>query len=1335
MSVTGSESELRRISADALAHQNAGRFAEAAQGYAALLSRAPEAWAACYNLGLVYQHLQRLPEAAEMYARAVRINPNLAEGYNNLGNVLKGLSNESAAMEAFEKALELNPQLSEAAYNLAILLQSRNRLEDSIAALRTALAQNPSHAPAWDALYRALLGLGRQEEAIGAFIEWERATALSPEKVVAGLALCRPMGDRAREAQYLSLALAWPFENFTPEQFAPVLGMLQYFDVSGESMLGAYRRYDAAVSARDPVRVALLGRRAADSRIRIGYVSGDFRQHVMGSLMLDVIARHDRTRFSIFLISICAKSQHDATTAEFQRLVDGFADVSGLDDFAAAKSIAEADIDVLVDLGGHTNSARPGIYAHRPARTIVTHLGYHGCLGMSAVDYKLTDRVADLDHAADWQIEKPYILGVGVFPYSRAALKSDNPKTGTNIDFEGKFVFGAFLNLLKLSPRCLGVWSRVLEALPEAILLFSPLVAAEKTAIVRLLSSAGIDTARIAIITVENTDASLRARYRLVDAVMDTFPYAGGDTTLAALDMGVPVVTLTGNRHSERIGTSILAHLGIDSLIAESEETFVSIAVRLARDAEFMSGIRQKIAVSTKAAGVNAVDYTHALENAYIQLSAQKSPPTMMNSTARQFFSTLHGAMRRQLSAGDDKSRQEIAATLAELRKEQPDYAPLLRAQGQLAQEMNNFPLASQCLEVLLQQFPDDIDARLNLAGFLIEQGSASDALMVLDDVTIAAGVNLRVLRLQVRAHGQLRRWAVARGFSDTALGIAPTDVEPIFWHATVLSHLGDIESSLMLFNRALILAPDHAAAAYNAGVLLAESGNHIDAEKVFRRAVGSNASRQARIRLLQSLKAQGRRSEWMLVAEQFIAAYPAIDYSQLLQCHVARFRGELTRETELLLPLAEAATTMDADADAVALIGELLAFVPRHDISSHLIQRLHLRFVDALRATYQTTAKPLPHVRENPGDRLTVGYLVDFSLPFISSLIAGLVRHHDHARFSVAIYAISPTDQTPREVKDTVVVKVVSLAALDEFHAAEIIRADRVDLLFDATGFGTYAKPGILSCRPAAFQIALPGLDRPAAMGDLDGRLSDRILDLALDADAVPPFPWTIEGCALPVLPASMFVPSPSRAALGIQSGATVFGVLASVGHLSLRCVGLWAQIAERVPEAVFLIAPLDDEDIVPVKKILVHAGIDAARLFSTSSSVLRDTERILSDLVDIILDTVPASDYVGVRAAIIGGIPMATMTGRMPAERVGTTLMTHLGLRDGITQSGRDYVDIAARWALNPPTRITYSVRASKAWQDVSQPSAPFSMESYTARIEAAISRAIDERADAGA
>ena len=420
--------EQQAQAAEALDHQKAGRYAEAAQAYTALLSRIPQLWPACYNLGLVYQHLNRLPEAAEMYSRAVRLNPQLAEGFNNLGNVFKLLKNEKAAIEAYQRALALNAKLPEASYNIGTMLQARGDLEASIAPLRLAVAAPPPQEKAWDALYRGLLGLGRQEEAIQALLDWERAfDEPSPERVVAGLALCRPMGDHECEARYLQLALTWPFAEFTPESFATVLGMLQYFDVTRADLLRCYRRYDAAISARHPIVIAPLPRRAADSRLRIGYVSADFRRHVMGRMMLEVISHHDRSLFSILLISTCPPIQHDAITTAFRAQADGFADISELDDFAAARSIAEADIDVLVDLAGHTMAARPAIYAHRPARTIVTHLGYHGSLGLSSVDFKLTDRIADRDDAGTYQLEPPYILESCVFPMVRVAASDINP--------------------------------------------------------------------------------------------------------------------------------------------------------------------------------------------------------------------------------------------------------------------------------------------------------------------------------------------------------------------------------------------------------------------------------------------------------------------------------------------------------------------------------------------------------------------------------------------------------------------------------------------------------------------------------------------------------------------------------------------------------------------------------------------------------------------------------------------------------------------------------------------------------------------------------------------
>ena len=1286
--------ELLALAQQSFQHQAAGRYAEAAQGYTALLARVPGLWSACYNLGLVYQHLSRLPEAAEMYIRAVRLNPQLAQAFNNLGNVLKALKNDPDAINAYQRAIALNSQLFEASYNLATMLQARGEHATANEMFRQTVATNPMHLLAWDALYRSLLGLKRYEEAKEVFLAWDRAMPPSPELVTAGLALCRPIGDPVLEARYLALALDWPFADFTPEQFVPVLGMMQYFDITREQMLACYRRYDAAVAAQNPVAIALLPRRAADARLRIGYVSADFRRHVMGRWMLEVISKHDRNRVSIFLVSTCAPREYDAFTEEFRSHADGFADISEMDDFAAAKSIAEADLDILVDLAGHTMAARPGIYAHRPARSIVTHLGYHGCLGLSAVDYKLTDRIADPDDAAQFQIEKPFALDTCVFPFVRVAPAAANLAPGGIPELHGKFVFAAFTNEIKFSSRCLAVWRRVLEALPEAVLLFSPPSAAQYAGIERILANGGIDKSRIAFLQFPDEEALRRSRYRLVHAVLDTFPYAGGDTTLAALDMGVPVVTLTGLRHSERVGISILTHLGVLGTIASNADEFVAIAVRLARDPAFMAQTRQQIVTAVAATNVTA--YTRALEDAYVKIAAEKPVTVSMSLSARQFFQSFREAIEGHRNAQTVDEQNAVAAIYAALRIEQPDYQPLLRVQSELAQSMGKLVLAADCASALLRQLPDDLEVRLSSAGFLIDDGSPAEALHILPPIADDGENDIHVLRLYTRAHARLGQWEAATSYSKAAVALAPSDVQALFWHGMVLSHTSDPAAALTFFNRALILAPDNIEAAYNAGVILAEQGNSRDAETVFRRALGAPATPavatarvSAHLRLLQLLWIQGRQADWVNEAKQFIAAYPDSARTRLIESRIARYSAQIEREAEILLPLAEEATTLKDDVDAMQLIGEMLATLNFHDVPEQLLQRLTVRYIDAARALFPALPS-LPTaelvVAKTP---LQVGYLVDFFQPFVADLIGTLIAHHHPARVNVKIYAISPIEPGIREALLAIGAQLVSFAAHDEQRAAQTIQLDNLDILVDVAAFGPYAKPGLLSYRPARVQMALPGFTHPVGVGELDARLSDAVAELDAGTTKDLPCPVLLDGCAFPLLPTPSLQSHLSRAQLGIAADVPVFGVLASAARLSARCITTWKSLADRVPTALFFVCPLQPADREPIPRILIAAGIAASSIVMLPATQPRPRDLSLAGLIDVILDTMPGSDYFSARAAILEAIPLVTMSGRMFEERVAFSLLSHLGETSTVAASGRDYIDIAAQLALNPEKR----------------------------------------------
>ena len=256
---------------------------------------------------------------------------------------------------------------------------------------------------------------------------------------------------------------------------------------------------------------------------------------------------------------------------------------------AAAEAIAKDDLDILVDLSTHTKGAKPGILAAKPARVQITHVASSGTVGLSTIDFKLTDRYADVPENAATQIETLLPMDGCVYPYRHVEAATEHPFHRAPLGIAADaIVIGAFVSGLKLSRRCLALWREVLERIPAAKLAFSPVNPALRTLYLRLAAASGIAADRLLFLPQGRSDAENQARYALVDFVLDPMPYGGVNGVLEPLDAGVPVVTLAGRRHGERTAYTILANLGATATVANSGREYVEIAVRLATDPDFM---------------------------------------------------------------------------------------------------------------------------------------------------------------------------------------------------------------------------------------------------------------------------------------------------------------------------------------------------------------------------------------------------------------------------------------------------------------------------------------------------------------------------------------------------------------------------------------------------------------------------------------------------------------------------------------------------------------------------------------------------------------------------
>lgn len=618
-------SALRELISSAAGYAASGRVDDALAAYRGALELAPSP-ELHHNVGVLLFSKGEIAGAERSFVDAARLKPAWIVPSLALGHLYFRAGRYADAERAFEHALSLDPDSIEAMGNLGLTLQRRGRWRLALPHLERARALAPADARAWFALRTTLLLLGRTEDALQDFLRFEPTAALSAELVTSGLIFSRFLPGPAYEDKYLPLALDWTYRPDEAELAAVTLSRAQYCDVSRESLLGIYEKYNALQQQNRNGVPDLAGMLSPGERMRIGYLSADFRSHIMGRIMLDVLARHDRSRFAWNLYSLAPSQNEDALTDEFRALADRFVPLADLDDLAAARAIADDGVDVLVDLMGHSSFARPGILLWKPAPVIVTHLGYHGCVGLQQVDFKLTDNYADCADAADYQLETPLALDTCVLPVRRVAPAASPIATRESLGIgTAQIVFAAFVSLLKLSPRCLALWRDILERVPDSLLALSPQKESDRVLYLRRLSGFGIASDRVVFIPAGADDAINRTRYAVVDIVLDTLPYTGGDTTAAALDMGVPVVTRVGHRHAERVTFSLLSHLGVSGTVARSDQEYVEIACRLATDAVWRTHVASEIAANLSGSGLaDAGRYAASLEDAYRRALSQK---------------------------------------------------------------------------------------------------------------------------------------------------------------------------------------------------------------------------------------------------------------------------------------------------------------------------------------------------------------------------------------------------------------------------------------------------------------------------------------------------------------------------------------------------------------------------------------------------------------------------------------------------------------------------------------------------------------------------------------
>jgi len=596
-----------------------GAFDEAERCFRRAIAMKPSFVVAYNNLANLLQATGRGAEAIACYERALRIDDSLPELHNNLGNALRNMGESERAITCYDKAIKLRPKFAAAHNNLGNVLKDQGRLEQALAAYRKALAINPRFAEAHNNLGNTARDLGRLLEAEAAY---RQALALKPNSVEALNNLGSVLKDCGRLADALATlrqAMAQRPDFVTAHQ--NYLMNIQYDpETTPEASLEAHRAFDRAFAAPLAAEIRRHENSPDPERpLRIGYVSGDFGHHPVGRFLGPVLPAHDRAQFEIFAYS--DRMNEDEITAALRAGCDQWRRIVGLEDSALTERIRSDGIDILIDLSGHTADNRLLAFARKPAPVQASWAGYVGTTGLSAMDYLISDERETPAGSEPFYTERILRLPdcyVCFAPPGYAPAVGPLPALAA-----GHVTFGCFNNLAKLNPGVIALWAKLLKRLPDARLVLKTHQLSDpamRGLCASWFAAEGIAPARLELLG-KSPHRALLDQYNRVDIALDPFPYSGGLTTLESLWMGVPVVTLGGNRFAARHSVSHLTAAGLADLVADGPESYLGIATGQATDlprlAALRVGLRDRMARSPLLDGPR---FTRNLESAYRQM-------------------------------------------------------------------------------------------------------------------------------------------------------------------------------------------------------------------------------------------------------------------------------------------------------------------------------------------------------------------------------------------------------------------------------------------------------------------------------------------------------------------------------------------------------------------------------------------------------------------------------------------------------------------------------------------------------------------------------------------
>lgn len=1320
----------------------------------AFLSRAvsihTKAVALWHNLGVSLTYGRRLPEALQAFRRAIELRPYSDISLTMAGSVLRELGRLGESIEFHGAAIRINPKSSLALYNLGNALQEQDQLDAAVNSYSQALVIQPEWPELLNNLCTALFKLARFQHLLPLLLKLAKLRGNPPEDLSRISVTLREL-NRPADALEIADILVQQFPDnssyrllrggcLTPmgrsreaaEEYARII----------ENNPGDLRAHNALVYVanylphKDPAELFAFYRKYADlvesscaanrylprphapfpRKLRIGYVSGDFCQHPVGTFIKPVLAHHDRSAFEVFCYY--NHTRKDQVTLALKQQPVHWRDIPSLTDKNFCELAREDQIDILVDLSGHTSRNRLAAFALKPVPIQVTMIGCMQTTGLKAMDYRITDAILDPPGTSEHlHSEKLVRMDTGPLcfePHPNAPETSPLPSRDRGI-----FTFGSFNNLAKATPEVLDVWSKVLLSVPASEM---QVTADSPDIFLQDMESRGVPRSRFRVLP-RLTEPQYLAAHADVDLILDTFPYCGLTVSMNALWMGVPMINLIGNTSASRAGASVLQKLGLDNFITQSPKEYIRTAVQFAENPESLVEIRATLRARMRLHWADATKHTLELETQF-----------------RNMWQAYSGAMPlapRPLERQTEPHSTSVSESPKEPRADTPPLSCDKDDASWLHEEITtviNLTDPSGTLSKIHERLKATNDAREIIAGeehassadradwkrrvLCTELYAAIDAkedaqkcLEQIQDCPEASGDWAWMARSLLRANFEKE----AENAFRKACSFEDVTPDVTLSLACILSRKGGAEEAEHLCRVTIGKSPSMWQAYLNLGNLLYQRGNFAEALAISEPAARLSSDPTLLLNLAAYQQKTGDFEKSLVSLEKALEKDPSsasgyLNLGNSLMC--------LGMPLEAIAAYKKARNLDPKQSSYFSNYLHCQNYLP-HSIPEDVFQ-LHREFSE----TFETPLLPhKPHLNSRDSRRkIRIAYVSpDFRTHSVSYFIEPLLRHHDRSQFEV-VGVLSHTwkDDKTHTLKERCD-EWIDAGNLDDVGLAQKLRDECIDIAVDLVCHSQGSRVLMFARKPAPVQLTMIGMQQTTGLQSIDYRVTDAVMD-------PPGMTERFHSEKLMRLPSAMCLQPPETSLPinplpALEKGVVTFGSFNNFAKANLEVLRTWAEVLRRVPDSrLIVVAPKG----TMLEATMAAEGIAPERIIISDRKSESEYLRMHHE-VDMLLDCFPFAGLTVTALAAWMGVPTITIAGHNSSARGGASIMHSLDLDSFVASDPADFVNKAVALSANLP--MLAAVRASMRERMAVQYT---NGEAYTRAFEAELRKAWQQWCD---